>query len=477
MAKTTLQKAFWALFFVLFLFAFIASFHRTPWYLLPAVVVLLVGLGVVWLSNRASLPTRALFIAFLVLLAATAGVQVYMALNGLSFMRHTGDWEAVYTAVNELMEHGHFTDSVPYVLRYPHQTFIIAELYLFRWVVTATGLSAFIAPHQAYGLLAAVGIDVAILFFIGALRLWFGTRRTLSIGILALLVLSPLRYAVFEGYTHQLCYPYLFAAVFFLSLAVKRTGRLSKILLFCLSGALFGAAALMAGSTTILLVAAVLFVIFAFHWRQALVYGLVLVVCFSLTQFGFRQLWQHSKYIDMSAAEVYEYPLSYYIATGLLEDGQFNPAFSAQTYEAPNKQARHALAMETIRARLAEMGPIGLFTHQWQKLHIPWSQFIHSSPSPTASNVGVLPALLLLLLAGAVSQFLKPQVDGVFFSGLAMVGVLLFLQIWETFFTYSIPFLLFMIPVADEGARFLLQPLPPLFSRFAKKAPPQNGAP
>ncbi len=482
--RNILQKAFWVLFIACFSLAFVASI-RGNWmrivYILPVLALLFLFAAAYRLKGKY------LLIAYVALFAATFVFQCWWAATQY-YVPKTGDMEAIYTGVNELMQNAKLTLSNPYFLRYPHQNFTLVELYVFRRFIALFGITQGPGVYQAYGLLTVLGIDIAVGAFTLTVKLWKNTKAALISGMAALALFSPLRFAVTYAYTHMLAYPYLFCSILLLSMAVvRKTGkRWQKGLLLLGSAVLLALAALAAGSATVVLVAVGIFLFLKLPIKQALVSILIFLVGFGGTQFLFNQAWHHSKYIDMSTSYEEVLPYTHYIAMGLNRgdgswEGTYNEDDYQQTVAIQGENEKKAYLEEKIAERTQEAGYADLIKHQWNKLQVPWGYLAHQGSilsvrgvAPfNVMNEGVLPACILMMLVNAVFLLRKKSVrEGdvnlVFLCSLVLLGVLLFLQIWEASFFYLFPYLLFFIPPVLMGTFGVLEKVTPLLPRVGK---------
>lgn len=289
-----LQRIFWGLF--LFCFAVALAGCFTDGASLPGAGLLLAAIvALVWAAQSPRVPQKALLALFLAGLACTVAVQVWLAFNHYIVPRGF-DMEAVYTAVKEIAENGHMVESDWYFVGQPYQSFILVELYVFSHILMLFGAPTPL-PYQAFTLLNALGIDLSILLFMAAVRVAKGNRPALGVGLVCLL-LSPLRYASVYVYTHMLAFPYLFAAIFFVTLAAGQAKRPRRILFFALGAALLSLGALMAGSVLIVFVALVILAVLAGNWKRwlagtGILLGVYLVVNTVFYLVGEQRLCRH----------------------------------------------------------------------------------------------------------------------------------------------------------------------------------------
>lgn len=452
----TLMRVFWVLFILAFL-PVLAAALTGGWENLAGFLPCLALLWVVWwLCSRERLPEKWLLAAFCLCFAIFVGVQLYTALTQYFVPRSSGDVEAIYTGVRELVENGRLTDSTLYFLRHEHQVFALAELYLFTHLTLLLGGSLAV-PHQAFGVLAAVGVDIAILCLVGAVRLWKDSRAALATGF-CLLAMTPLINGTTYAYTHVLGYPYIYGALFLFALATTRCrGRAFGAAVIAGGGGLLGLGCLMSGSAWCLLAAFLIWLVLKCGWRELLARALPLLAGLLLVTAGFKLFWAHSGWIDHTNAEKERIPLTHWVMVGLNEEGNYSEEDLEATVAIAGARAKTDHTLNEIGRRLSQLGPGGFVAHLWGKVRATWSGLPFGGPvlggfPPGPLRHGLLPALAALLLAGAVLAFKQPKADGRFLLCLALFGVMLFLLVWETANRYIYPWLPLLVWPALEGA-------------------------
>ncbi|MFV0350965.1 MAG: hypothetical protein ACK5JF_01465 [Oscillospiraceae bacterium] len=203
---------------------------------------------------------------FVFLFSLTIFGQIYVAFfqyrvpNSNTTMFEVGDLESIYAAVKEMAENGNLTVSNSYFLRYPHQTFLVFELYVFTHILLLLGAKT-VLLYPAFGLLAASGVCVAVLFFVAAVKIEKDQRTAWISGIVCLLIPS-LRFSADQAYSHVLAYPYLYIGIYCM-VKMRHADRMrGKALWGANCGACMGLASLMAGSSYIAIIAIFLFFLF-----------------------------------------------------------------------------------------------------------------------------------------------------------------------------------------------------------------------
>lgn len=386
-----------------------------------------------------------------------------------------GDLGAVYDGVRELLTHGRLVDNELYFVIHPHQRMVLFQLYCFCRLMIPLGMDAG-QPFLAYGGMAAVGIDIAILLFVLTIRLHRGGRAALAAGFTTLLI-SPLCYAATHAYTHILSLPYLFAFLFLFSLAQRVEKKANRVLFTLLSGAFLGLSALMAGEGYIALVAVFIFLLLRHGLRRCPLWSCLFLLSFFMVVFLFNTAWRMLGYTSGAGSYENELPLTHWILMGLAPNG----VYEEETYQASvaieGKAEKQAWHLQQIKQTLQEMGPSGMLTHLWSKLKITWAAMPYTgSPLPRffsggLFSSGLLAAFALLGIAAATGQFQRPQAGLTFFAALCLLGIFLFLLLWETNPTYYFAYLLFFVPVAQTGVDTLASWASGVFSKHFRPAP------
>lgn len=126
-----LLRCFWILFMVVLACIIASSFVvNTSVWIYTITAALFCGI-IYWLCQWVKIDVRFLFVAFCICFIVFIVFQLRYATTQFLAPKR-GDVEAVYTGVKELMAHGRLTESNTYFLTYPHQRFLLFELYCFN---------------------------------------------------------------------------------------------------------------------------------------------------------------------------------------------------------------------------------------------------------------------------------------------------------------------------------------------------------
>ncbi len=451
-----LQRIFWGLFIVCFSLAFAGCFAggASAW---AAVLLAAAAVGLVWAAQCPKIPAKALLAVFGAGFAVTAGVQVWLAFNHY-IVPYGFDMNAIYAAVEEMANTGRLADNSWYFLAQPFQSFLLAELYLFSHALMLLGMPTPL-PYQAFTLLNALGIDLAILLFVATVRLLKGLRPALGVGLLCLL-LSPLRYASVYIYTHTMAYPYLFAALFFMALAYKQAKRARQIIFFALGAVLLALGYLMAGAVLVVFAALIILAALMGRWRRWLAVTGILLAALLLVHTAFYTLWDNSGYLDVSQKDDSVYPIQHWFVMGLSGSGTYDDAALHEMASLPTRAEKTAFLNEKLWRLITEKGPGDWAALFWQKIRIAWGQFGgyvgYTPPLGQFIAQNLPPAFYLLMLAAALARLRRPKPDSTFFAALVLLGLYLFLLAYEVSNRVLLPYLMPMALVAAMGAADVL---------------------
>lgn len=292
-------------------------------------------------------------------------------------------------------------------------------------------------PYVWYACFTAVGINVSIIMLMLGVRYAWSGRAALATGFL-LLLWSHLFYSAHYAYTHVLAVPYLYAGVLALVLAFSAKRILWKKLLLVLAAEiLMGLAGLMAGEANITLIAVLLFFLFLSGLKQWLVNSCVFLAGFAGVLLLFEILMLRSGYIDFTEYDLYRFPLSHWVLMGLSENGIYHEDIYQLSVNTPGILAKQRVHEDLIRSQLESMGFFGFFRHLWNKICITWSTVPYVG-SGWKMAVGYRNAHTIFAAFLALKEFRdkKRGATDIFVCALCIVGIFLFLLIWETNFAY-----------------------------------------
>lgn len=199
-------------------------------------------------------------------------------------------------------------------------------------------------------------------------------------------------------------------------------------------------------------------------------------------------LWQvwlgHNSVLDTSRIEEYRLPPLHYVMMGLKNPGGYDEADHFASQALPDAAARTEFAKGEIARRLADYGPLGFLDHLRQKLAYTWAdgswygahklgidpvspgvlqQWVADTggywPLFRAAANGAQLLVCLGLAACAFDQARRgDKADSLLWSCLvALLGVGLFLLVWETRSRYLVGVLPLILPLCARGLGVLLR--------------------
>jgi len=413
---------------------------------------------------------------FSVLLIAMTALYLGASLWLMHAFRYTPVWdpEAVFVGAQNWLAGSLTKGSTPtfeaetYFYYFPNN--LGAAFVLRTWFSLTRGMDAYISACMLNALLSAGMIACTGL----AAKETAGARG----GVLALLILGctlPLWFSCAAFYTDFLSIGFPVGAYLF-ALKAQRQKRMWKKAAFWLPAGLAAAIGAAIKITVLIMpVALVLWQLLRGKWKEAL--GL-LVACAVL--FGAGQLILHrSVYpdqLDPEPAAKMNTPVQHWIAMGLNGDGYYNWEDYMFTRSFDDAREAGQALNGLIRQRIGEMGPAGLLEHMARKMGICLSdgtlmlsdyyddtpvgpEWIKRLLLPGGSGYGVWRAAcggvhmaqIGFALAGCVGQMRRKRSGLSGAKYIALMGLMLFLSMWETSRRYWINFLPVLVLCAAEG--------------------------
>ena len=416
---------------------------------------------------------RALFI----FMAVSAAVQIYVG----HCLRYIPAWDidAVFGGGRDWAVTGNFDNYARY---FDEQTANLGCLFVFRcvfWVYhTFGGQDFFMAAVVFTTLLLQAGVW-AVFDVCRRLAGWRG-------GIMALVIIGlflPFYTMGAAFYTDalSLCFTMLTIAFYLRARGAKPVKR--KLILYIAAGVAAAVGAIIKFTAMIPLIAlAIDFVLKQKKWKWAQLKrslpGLGAAVCAAAVLVASFYVYIGTKRSQNS--DKLRLPLTHWVMMGLKDDGQYNGEDFSFSFSQPTLEIRKNAIAEEIRQRVSDMGPLGLLGLFGRKLSISFASgtfkqhdFFHLQPQNQTAlhdivarsdakhfdaynhiSTAMLLALIVLGLAGAYKMLRKP---GFCAPYIALVGLALFLLIWETNNRYTLNHLPVIMVCAVMGLKTLSQ--------------------
>ena len=368
------------------------------------------------------------------------------------------DWDfgELYRAAINKVTQDSFGAQYEYISRFPFQLFLI---YMFVAVLRLT--ISFLNPHTALMLLNLAFILGTILLFYFSIRKMFNSK-TAAFSLVLFLIFSPILLYVPIFYSDTISMFFVMAC-FYLSLHLcdKSLKIAPRIILSLLFGLLLFCGFQVKATTAILTIALAIFVLLIKERPSPK----LVAISFSCIAFVFIPPTLVFSSIRQSKVDAsLEIPKAHWVMMGLKDYGQFNITDYADITLA-NQDASSDVQIAEIKARLENYGFWGYGGFLLKKLSYTWgdgtyfvSEKLSRSPSHPDSAIYQFVAkdgqnfkIYNVIMNGAQVMLLATIVVGAFLSRkdrsiimvvkLSILGLTLFLLIWETRSRYLINYL------------------------------------
>ena len=224
------------------------------------------------------------------------------------------------------------------------------------------------------------------------------------------------------------------------------------------------------------LIALIIYIIFTKrNIKEILKIVITIVISFILTFNIYKIIAQRHIPIPLSEAG---FPYTHWVMMGLDGNGSYNPNDVDFTQNIEGKENKKKANIQEIKTRLSKYGVSGYLQFLNGKLKYTWSDGTLFAPeklrrSPIENNryqnyiIGEDRDIYLyvsqssyivvlgLILLGAISLF-KKEININYLFNIAIVGVVLFLILWETRSRYIVCFLPILILSASNGLNYIL---------------------
>lgn len=447
------------------------------------VLCALAGLALVFCAWQgvARLPARwAVFEkrALLALFFVYAAAQLLVGWRLSVYPDASWDFGMVYTYAGDYVLHGALPDD--YFLLFSNNKSLYALWCGLFSVLHFFGLRDFMWPSMVLNLVA---IDISlVLLYLCARRL--GGKKRALFALLFAFATAPFLLYVPIYYTDTLTLPFPIAVVYLWLGARARykngdvRGALAR---FCSLSALAAVGGILKISVLIIWVAVALDLIFLLggrmRWALLGAGAAIVAALMALYNFAVARLPIFPAY---DAA--YGLPFTHWIMMGLHGYGLYYDPDYQLTLTAPDLAARYALTTAEIRRRLAEMGPLGFLRHLAQKqaftfgdgtYWIPiklsrtpvYQSFLHRFVIWTEpyykyfayGGFAVEMGMLGAGASGALGDGLRKK-KALTFVRLGLLGLILFLLLWETRSRYLVNYLPLFLLCAALGVPTFVKP-------------------
>lgn len=382
------------------------------------------------------------------------------------------DFGGVYISAKEYVTQGRLITHKQYFARFSNNCGLMMLEILYFSILNALHI-----PLDIFWgiLLNLVFLNAAILFgILFCKRIWGIPRAVMALVIsfffLPYMLYTPIFYTDSLSALFVTLPLYLFARSF----TARTTFR--KGMLWISISLLLAYGYQMKGSVAILLIALLIYVVFRYKLKQILCIFLALLVPFLSFTAYFQWQVRDLGIIQTEVEDIYKFPSEYWIYMGLSYPGGFNNDDFEYMYGLPDYEARKQAGQEGIVRRIQEYGITGLADHladkaqytfqdggyfifsqlvrqplkysRWQELFTTEGRYYDFALSAASAYHYII---LLLMLAGLVLRLRQKTFDVPAMLYAAVLGLSLFLMIWETRSRYLFNFTPIFIALAADA--------------------------
>lgn len=391
----------------------------------------------------------------------------------------TWDWGKVIRSASEYTLTGKLKDKI-YFARFPNNQFWYScMIVLFKVVCRikpGAGLQDFYMVSIALG---CVCVMLTIFFIHRTARLLWGSKKALFTGVISVLFAPMYLYATF-AYTDTSGMMVLSVLIYlFVKIRSHRSKRAWEYLYYALMG-LFSAVAWNLKMTVFILSIALVITLLLLEkrWKKLVIGLLLIALCFGAGHKTIKLCVGHFISLSEKMYDKWEFPLTHWVMMSLdyggyvQEDVDFTAGFS--TYE-ERKEAN----IKEIKRRLKEKGVLGSIKHiTYTKLSRTWKDPLFAG-SLYLSREPVYPdsvfqrfviysgdcywvltlyaslfyglMLMGILLSGLTGFCRRAERQPLLFVRIAMIGVIIFLSIWECNSRYIVVYFPALILLTGDG--------------------------
>lgn len=479
-----LKKSYSILFFLLFLAVVLRALWDMPMQSKGAAVVtvpLLIFLFCFLPGKLRAIPERVNCRKCWIVLQCLS-VLAMLAEMYLMELQLSWDWQFLIRAAHEyVLEGGMTEESLRYFAVYPNNRFwLVCLIFLFKAVHTVFPFLSWLRYYKWISMLFAGFLTQTTIWLIyRTAREYFSEKRALLTGCLALFFLPFYLYAQ-HAYTDV---PGMFCTglILFLYTKIKKgedAGR--RNLLLVLLGIVTGIAYKIKVIVFILFIAILITELLTTRdILKSLRSLLILCVPMTLAVLGANFVTKQTVPVSSEMSDRYEFPPTHWIMMGLAKNGGYSAAEVAKTEKYKTYDQKVRANIRVIRKRLKRYGASGLLRHiVARKMHYTWCNSClagdyYGTKYPYRSTllceflsingryhwitlIYTWPYYLLILLgilfSAAASLKKGREEPPVFDAGrLAILGLFLFLCIWECNSRYLVCLIPVFLLVSAQG--------------------------
>ena len=429
-------------------------------------IALIFGAGIFFLYRKLTKKDSKLSMKKEIIIVASA-LTLFLCLGLLTivFLRVHATWDVghIYGAALNMINEGDFGSEYSYISNFPFQTFLVSV-----FVVIISSTSAFLPPAASLILFNLFCIIGTILFFYLTIRKLLGVKKAIFSLVLFLFFSPIILYTpIFYSDTISMLFVtlgfYLALILFDEDLVLKKRIILSLFLgLICFCGYQIKA------TSAILIIAIGIFVIFVKN-KVSLKNFMISIACSAIIFFPLSIIVSNfTKKITEPSLNI---PQTHWVMMGLKNYGGFNMEdYTEITYIGLENGEDLAIAhVKTIKRRLEDYGVDGYLNFLSKKVAFTWgdgtyyvSDKLRREPFSqdslaykvvatdgeyfTGYNIFMNGMQIMLLATVVIGAFItRKDRSAIIIIKLALLGLALFLLVWETRSRYLINYLPLML--------------------------------
>lgn len=387
-------------------------------------------------------------------------VGIFLPISSVTDLSHIIEY------VNRMISENNLTITGAYFSKYTNQIPLLIFTYGFTKIGSIFGTTNVLLIGTIFNALF-IAITGYFIYLIGK------ELHSPKTGLLSLIfmMINPIFYLYTSYfYTDTLCMPFAVIGLYLIIKCFKTDKPLNKILLGILSGFFFFVGLKVRIVVAILLIAVLAYILINPKVLHKLKIYLALFIGLFIGVIGFKITYN---YFEIDLDENAAFPITHWIMMGLNEEhtGGYNSIDHDLTYNEPTYEAKKEANIEEIKARISDLGPIGLIKLEGMKIARTFSSGnygVYAKLNNTADGTGLYEYLggygntnilmkyslqilktyiSFMILLGAYPIFRKKEIeykeDTIIY--IALFGAILFYIIWESAQRYSLSFLPWMI--------------------------------
>lgn len=368
---------------------------------------------------------------------------------------------------------GILNNQTEYFERYTNNYFFTILMYYFFRIIRLVGADYFYSAV----ILNIICIDVTIFGCFKIVDILFGKKRAL--GVLFLLLFCPTTYLFVNfPYTNTFSAPFVIGVLYYGIRIVKNTAVVnisekSRFGAEALWLALCGAVGILIRPTTAIAVIAVI-IYMLMNKKGAKIYlGIAGVIAVMLLCYAGGSIIVRNHLKDRNSEG--GFPATHWVMMGLKEKGYVNGADVSYTKSFPTKAEKVQANLKTIGGRLYKLGPLGVLSLWGEKIGEEWSIGTDSYNGLNSSAVeftdvyeavygrNCLWLVMYCQLYRVISLFMtlcciiymfrrkSMDIDNIYPMALALLGIFIFLMLWETNRKHNICYVPVLVIMFESG--------------------------